>query len=134
MSGITVQKMGLVPEPPRLLDQLRQTALTRFGRPEPAARYVEWVRAFILFHGKRHPGELGLAGVSRFLEHLAQCEKDPLRSITQAREALQFLYENFLQIRLGEIPFPEPPRLLDRVRRAARVRHYSPRTEHCYVE
>jgi integron integrase len=134
MSGITVQKMGLVPEPPRLLDQLRQTALTRFGRPEPAARYVEWVRAFILFHGKRHPGELGLAEVSRFLEHLAQCEKDPLRSIEQAREALQFLYENFLQIRLGEIPFPEPPRLLDRVRRAARVRHYSPRTEHCYVE
>ena len=134
MSGITVQKMGLVPEPPRLLDQLRQTALTRFGRPEPAAHYVEWVRAFILFHGKRHPGELGLAEVSRFLEHLAQCEKDPLRSIEQAREALQFLYENFLQIRLGEIPFPEPPRLLDRVRRAARVRHYSPRTEHCYVE
>ena len=89
MSGITVQKMGLVPEPPRLLDQLRQTALTRFGRPEPAARYVEWVRAFILFHGKRHPGELGLAEVSRFLEHLAQCEKDPLRSIEQAREALQ---------------------------------------------
>src|SRR5437899_4803582 len=78
MSGITVQKMGLVPEPPRLLDQLRQTALTRFGRPEPAARYVEWVRAFILFHGKRHPGELGLAEVSRFLEHLAPVRKRPI--------------------------------------------------------
>ena len=55
-----------MPEPLRLLDQLWQTALTRFGRPEPAARYVEWVRAFILFHGKRHPGELGLAEVAAF--------------------------------------------------------------------
>src|SRR5262249_51175166 len=63
-----------------------------------------------------------------------QCEKDPLRSIEQAREALQFLYENCLQIRLGELPFPEPPRLLDRVRRAVRVRHYSPRTGSCYVD
>ena len=112
MSGITVQKMGLVPEPPRLLDQLRQTALTRFGRPEPAARYVDWVRCFILFHGKRHPRELGLAEIGRFLEYLAQGEKDSLRSIEQAREARQFLYENYLQIRLGELPFPEPPRLV----------------------
>jgi integron integrase len=29
---------------------------------------------------------------------------------------------------------PQPPRLLDRVRHAIRVRHYSPRTEECYVE
>jgi hypothetical protein len=32
-----------------------------------------------------------------------------------------------------ELPFPEPPRLLDRFRRACRVRQLSPRTEDCYA-
>jgi hypothetical protein len=35
---------------------------------------------------------------------------------------------------LGEVPSPPPPHLLDRLRHAVRVRHYSPRTEECYVE
>jgi hypothetical protein len=122
------------PQPPRLLDQLRALALARFGRPEPAERYVGWARRFVLFHGKRHPRALGLAEVAYFLDHLAQTEKDPLRCLEQAREALSFLYEQLLHIPLGELPFPEPPRLLDRLRRAARLRHYSPRTEDCYAE
>ncbi len=33
----------------------------------------------------------------------------------------------------GERDSPSPPRLLDRVRAACRVRHYSLRTEQCYV-
>ena len=53
MSEITVQNTGPMPEPPRLLDQLRKLALTRFNRPEPAARYVDWVRSFILFFNQR---------------------------------------------------------------------------------
>lgn len=122
------------PRPPRLLDQLRQAALIRFGRPEPAERQVEWVRRYILFHGVRHPRELGRADAGRFLEHLAQSEKDPLRSLELAREALTFLYEEWLHLPLGELPFPEPPRLLDRLRRALRLRHRSPRTEQCYVD
>jgi integron integrase len=35
--------------------------------------------------------------------------------------------------RTGEAPPPARPRLLDRVRAELRVRHYSPRTEECYV-
>jgi hypothetical protein len=69
----------MAPRSPRLLDQLRQAALIRFVRPEPAERQVEWVRRYILFHGGRHPRELGRADAGRFLEHLAQSEKDPLR-------------------------------------------------------
>ena len=67
-------------------------ALICFGRPEPAARHVEWVRRFILFHGKRHPRDLGINDVGQFLQHLAQSEKDPLSGIEQARETLEFLY------------------------------------------
>ncbi|MDQ3309285.1 MAG: phage integrase N-terminal SAM-like domain-containing protein, partial [Gemmatimonadota bacterium] len=33
--------------------------------------YVGWVRRFILFHGKRHPAQMGGAEVRAFLTHLA---------------------------------------------------------------
>jgi len=78
----------VVGQPPRLLDQLRQIANQRFGRPEPGERFAEWVRRFVLFHGKRHPRELRIADVGRFLEHVAHSQKDPLRCIEQAREGL----------------------------------------------
>ena len=116
------------PQPPRLLDQLRHAALAHFGRPEPAQRFVDWAGRFIRFHGIRHPRELGIAEIARFLDHLAQTEKDPLRCLEEAREALAFLYHRLLGIDLGELPFPESPRLLDRLRRALRVRPYSRRT------
>ena len=56
MAPVVIQPFPSVSsQPPRLLDQLRQAALSHYGRPEPADRHVEWVRRFILFHGKRHP-------------------------------------------------------------------------------
>jgi hypothetical protein len=108
---------------PRLLDQLRQAAFAHFGRPEPGRCFADWTRRFILFHGTRHPRELHYADVARFLDHLAQTEKDPLRSLEGARDALTFLYQRLLGIDLGKQPFPEPPRLLDQLRRALRVHH-----------
>jgi len=87
-----------------------------------------------LFHGKRHPRDLGTGDFGRFLDHVAQSAKDPLRSLEQAQEALTFLYKDLLHLNLGELPMPQPPRLLDRVRHAIRVRHYFLRTEDCYVE
>ncbi len=47
---------------------------------------------------------------------------------------MTFLYGKVLGLDLGEVPLPQPPRLLDRMRLALRVRHYSPRTEACYLE
>jgi len=37
-------------------------------------------------------------------------------------------------LRRGETPIPQPPKLMDRMRHAMRVKHYSPRTEDRYVE
>jgi hypothetical protein len=91
-----------------LLDQLRQTAFTRFGRPEPGDRYADWAHRYIVFHGKRHPRELGAGEVGRFLEHIAQSEKDPLRCLEQAHEALTFLYKDLLHLTLGELPCKSP--------------------------
>jgi hypothetical protein len=113
------------PAPPPLLDQLRQTARQR-GHAEPSvAAFADWSRRFILFHGKRHPGELGLPEIGQFLASIAHTEKDPLRALAASRAALDFLYREVLHLDLGELPQPRPPRLLDQVRQVLRARHYS---------
>ncbi len=120
-------------QPPRLLDLVRQVAQARFGQDGPAERYAGWARQLVLFHGKRHPQDLSPGDVGRFLEHVAQTEKDALSALEEAHAALTFLYRDVLGLAVGELPCPEPPRLLDRLRRACRVRQFSPRTEDCYV-
>ncbi|HKI32858.1 MAG TPA: integron integrase [Gemmataceae bacterium] len=125
---------GTIPaQPPRLLDLVRQVARSRFGQDGPAERCAHWTLQFVLFHGKRHPRELTPGDVGRFLEHVAQTAKDPLNTLEEAHTALTFLYHDVLGLPVGELPCPEPPRLLDRIRRACRVRQFSPRTENCYA-
>ncbi|MSU80452.1 MAG: integron integrase [Gemmataceae bacterium] len=119
---------------PKLLDQFRDAACTHGHVEVWAAESADWCRRFILFHGKRHPNELGLAEIGRFLEHLAKTEKDALRALDAARAALEFLYERVLHHPLGDLPLPRPPRLLDQVRQVMLVRHYAFRTEECYVQ
>ena len=121
------------PQPPRLLDLVRQVARTRFGQDGPGDRFASWTRRLILFHAKRHPRDLSPGDVGRFLEHVAHTEKDPLACLEQAHTALTFLDQDVLGLDVGDLPCPEPPRLLDRLRRACRVRQFSPRTEDCYA-
>jgi integron integrase len=122
------------PGPPRLLDQLCQAARQR-GHPEPTViAFADWNRRFVLFHGKRHPRELGLPEIGQFLESIAQTDKDPVRALAASRDALDFLYREVLHLDLGELPLPRPPRLLDQVRQVLRVRHYARSTEECYVQ
>jgi integron integrase len=121
------------PQPPRLLDLIRQVAQTHFGQSGPGERCADWTRRLVLFHNKRHPRDLSAGDVGRFLQHVAQTEKEPLARLEEASTALTFLYHDVLGVDLGELPFPDPPRLLDRLRRACRVRQFSPRTENCYA-
>ncbi|HEY5893195.1 MAG TPA: phage integrase N-terminal SAM-like domain-containing protein [Chthoniobacterales bacterium] len=58
--------------------------------------YCDWTRRLILFHGKRHPLEMGAAEVTQFLTHLA-AERDVAASTqNQALSALLFLYSTVL--------------------------------------
>src|SRR5262245_3978050 len=102
--------------PPRLLDQVRQLALQRGYHPKTADAFVAWVRRYILFQDRRHPGALGLAEIVHFLEQVAQTEARPLLALAAARAALDFLYSDVLHTDLGEWPPVHPPRLLDQVR------------------
>ncbi len=120
-------------QPPRLLDQVAEAARKR-GASEPTTEQLaSWVRAYIVFHGKQHPRDLGLPAVSRFLQHVVRTEKPPLPALEAARAALELLYNHVLSMDLGELPRPQPLRLLDQMSQVLRVRHYSPRTEACYL-
>ena len=76
--------MSIPSSPPRLLDLVRQVARARFGQDGPSEHYAYWKRFLILFHDKRHPREMALGDVGRFLEHVAQTEKDALNCLEQA--------------------------------------------------
>jgi hypothetical protein len=83
----TPQAMAPTP-PPRLLDQVRLTARQR-GHVEPTVTaFADWCLRFIRFHGKRHPGEMGVPEIGQFLESVAQTEKDPVPALAASRDAL----------------------------------------------
>lgn len=65
--------------------------------------YLHWIKRFILFNGKRHPGELGADDVSRFLTHLAVNRDVAPATQNQALNALVFLYKVVLNRPLGAI-------------------------------
>lgn len=59
------------PRPVRLLDQTRwQIRQLHYSRRTEDA-YVYWCRAFIRFHGLRHPAEMGVPEMEAFLGWLA---------------------------------------------------------------
>jgi integrase len=71
--------------------------------------YIDWIKRFIRFHGKRHPGALGAAEVEAFLTDLAVTRRVAGATQNQAKSALLFLYKEVLDI---ELPW------LERVERA----------------
>ncbi|HTY17934.1 MAG TPA: integron integrase [Myxococcota bacterium] len=82
--------------PPRLLDRVRQTARLRHLARRTEDAYVEWIRRFILFHGKRHPQEMGSLEVVAFLSDLATRGHVSASTQNQALSALLFLYRTVL--------------------------------------
>jgi hypothetical protein len=100
--GVDLGELPL-PRPPRLLDQVRQVLRLRHYAQSTEENYVQWIRRFILFHGKRHPRELGAAEVQQFLTDLAVHGRVAASTQNQALNALVFLYTHVLEIDLGRL-------------------------------
>ena len=86
--------------PPKLLDQVRDRIRVKHYSIRTEAQYVQWIKRFILFHGKRHPQGMGAAEVEAFLTHLAVEGKVSASTQNQALSALLFLYKEVLLIDL----------------------------------
>jgi integron integrase len=75
---------------------VREAVRLRHGSRSTEKSYVGWIRRFILFHGKRHPVEMGAPEVTRFLSFLAVQGKVAASTQNQALSALLFLYRHVL--------------------------------------
>jgi integron integrase len=82
---------------PRLLDRVRQTIRARHGSRRTEKAYVAWIRRFILYHGKRHPLEMGAAEVTQFLSALVIERNVAASTQNQALSAILFLYRDVLE-------------------------------------
>lgn len=93
-------KTATAPLPPlrsvKVLDQLRERIRYLHYSLRTEQAYVHWVRAFIRFHGVRHPATLGSSEVEAFLSWLANERKVSVSTHRQALAALLFFYGKVL--------------------------------------
>lgn len=99
----------------RLLDEVRDRLRLKHYSLRTERAYVDWIKRYILFHGKQHPGDLGARHVEAFLTHLAVGRKVSAATQNQALAALLFLYREVLDIDLpwldGLVRAKKPQRL-----------------------
>src|SRR4030095_12733633 len=99
------------PHKPKFLEEVRRALRLRHYSIRTERAYLDWIRQFILFHGKRHPEDMGEVEVSACVSHLAADGHVAASTQNQALNALLFLFQQFLQRKLG---------FLDNVERAKR--------------
>ena len=97
-SGVTPPGRG-----PRLEERLRTACRVRHYSLRTEDAYCMWSKQFILFHGKRHPDEMGAAEVRAFLSHLAVERNVSGSTQAQALNAIVFLYGKVLGRDPGEL-------------------------------
>ena len=115
---------------PRLLDRVRGVLRRMHYSLHPERAYVDWIRRYILYHGKRHPAKMGTAQIDDFLTALAVQGNVAASTQNQALNALIFLYRKVLSIdlegRINALRAKKPKRLpvaLNRDEVAAVMRH-----------
>jgi integrase len=91
------------PQPPKLLDRVRQLIRARHYSRRTEEAYTSWIRQFIVFHGKRHPSDMGSTEVGRFLTWLATDRHVASGTQSQALSALLFLYKDVLSVEIGDL-------------------------------
>jgi integron integrase len=86
---------------PKLLDRVRLTIRSRHYSRRTEDAYVHWIRRFIVFHGRRHPSELGASDIAAFLGWLAAEQHVAASTQNQALSGVLFLYREVLRQDVG---------------------------------
>lgn len=86
--------------PPKLLDQVSARLRVKHYSLRTEKSYLDWIKRYILHHGKRHPLEMGAVEVEDFLTHLAVERNVSASTQNQAKSALLFLYKEVLGVDL----------------------------------
>lgn len=88
--------------PVKLLDRVRQKIRVKGYSIRTEKAYIDWIKRFIIFHGKRHPKEMGKGEIEDFLSHLAIQHKVASSTQNQAFNAILFLYDQVLEMKMPE--------------------------------
>lgn len=107
------------------MDRVRQEIRVRHYSIRTEQAYTDWIRRFIVFHGKRHPKDLGAAEVTSFLTFLAVEQHVAPSTQGQAKSAILFLYRMVLKVHLpwlDDIVAARSPRRLPVVLTPSEVR------------
>jgi integron integrase len=100
---------------PKLLDQVRDVIRRKHYSIRTEQAYIDWIKRFIIYYGKRHPGEMAEEEVAEFLTHLARHLNVAASTQNQALSALLFLYKEVLKHEIGWLQKVErakkPPKL-----------------------
>jgi integrase len=99
---------------PRLLDQVRTTARLRHLSLKTEKAYVNQIKRFIVFHGKKHPAQMAEDHMREYLSYLAVERNVSASTQNVALAALLFLYRDVLKKKLDRI---------EEVERARTTRH-----------
>jgi len=59
------------PKGKKLLEQVSDAIRLKHYSSRTEQTYTDWIRRFILFHGKRHPNDMGALEIQSFVTHLA---------------------------------------------------------------
>jgi integrase len=94
----------------RFMEIVRRHLREKRYRRRTEDAYVYWIRRFIVFHGRRHPRELGEDEVRAFLSALAVEQGVASSTQNQALSALVFLYDGVLSRPLSRIDGIAPAR------------------------
>jgi len=103
------------PKPGRLIDQVKEVLRYHHYKLTTERTYVKWILAFIRFHGRRHPKDMGKTEIEAFLSHLVSDKNVAASTQSQALNALVFLYKRVLDLpvsdSLAPLPSKKPVRL-----------------------
>lgn len=86
--------------PPKLLDQVVAKIRFKHYSRRTEQSYVHWIKRFILFHGKRHPKEMGAPEIEAFLSALVTDRNVSASTQNLALSSILFLYKVVLEIDL----------------------------------
>jgi integron integrase len=115
---IPLTHLGGVPEPARryrFMEKVRLALAERRFSPRTQRVYADWVRRYVIFHGRRHPADLDGDDVRSFLSDLAVRQRVSASTQNQALAALRFLYAEVVRRPLARVGGIERARVSQRV-------------------
>ena len=90
---------------PRFMHMIRKDMRDRGYAYKTEKTYVHWIKRYIVFHHKRHPGEMGATEINSYLSHIGTSRGCSPATQRIALNALMYLYRKYLQLEVEPLLF-----------------------------